>query len=145
MAFCYDYPRPAVATDIVIIAKTNPIFHVLLIERKNEPYKQMWAFPGGFMNIDEPLEQTAHRELVEETGLKNQKLHFFGIYDNPHRDPRGRTIGIVYYAFTSELLNTQSGDDASQAKWFPINNLPSLAFDHQQIWMDIQQKILTQN
>ncbi|NSW45574.1 MAG: NUDIX hydrolase [Bacteroidales bacterium] len=143
MPYCYEYPRPAVATDIVLIAHQKLETNVLLIKRKNNPYKGMWAFPGGFMDMNEFLIDTARRELYEETGIKINELIFFGIYDDPNRDPRGRTIGIVYYALLNKTIPTQSGDDALQAQWFSIDNLPPLAFDHPKIWQDIQHKILT--
>jgi len=144
MPYCYEYPRPAVATDIVLIAHQTLKTEVLLIKRKNNPYKGMWAFPGGFMDLNEFLIDTARRELFEETGIKINDLIFFGLYDDPNRDPRGRTIGIVYYALLNKILPPHSGDDAIQAQWFSIDNLPPLAFDHEKIWQDILQKILTQ-
>jgi len=145
MPYCYEYPRPAVATDIVLIAKEASDTKILLIKRKNDPFKGMWAFPGGFMDLNETLIETAQRELFEETSIKINELTFFGIYDDLHRDPRGRTIGVVYFALLENVIKPQSGDDASQAQWFSTNQLPPLAFDHEKIWHDIQQKILTQN
>ncbi|MGQ9846055.1 MAG: NUDIX domain-containing protein [Bacteroidales bacterium] len=143
MPYCYEYPRPAIATDIVLIAKTPIENKVLLIQRKNNPFKGMWAFPGGFMDINETLIETANRELYEETGIKINELTFFGIYDHPQRDPRGRTISIVYYALLENIIVPQSGDDATHAQWFPIKQIPPLAFDHNIIIRDILKKILT--
>lgn len=143
MPYCYDYPRPAIATDIVLIAKTSTEIYVLLIQRKNHPFKGMWAFPGGFMDINETLIETANRELFEETGIKLNELTFFGIYDYPQRDPRGRTIGVVYYALLENIIEPQSGDDADQAQWFSIKQIPPLAFDHNIIIRDILKKLST--
>lgn len=143
MTYCYDYPRPAIATDIVLIAKTSTDKNVLLIKRKNDPYKGMWSFPGGFMDINETLIETANRELFEETGIKTNELTLFGIYDSPLRDPRGRTIGVVYYALLENIIEPQSGDDAAQAQWFSIKHIPPLAFDHNIIIRDILNKLST--
>lgn len=143
MPHCYEYPRPAIATDIVLIAKTSSEINVLLIQRKNNPYKGMWAFPGGFMDINETLIETANRELFEETGIKINELTFFGIYDHPQRDPRGRTIGVVYYALLENIIEPQSGDDAAQAQWFSVKQIPPLAFDHNIIIRDILKKLST--
>jgi 8-oxo-dGTP diphosphatase len=103
----------------------------------------MWALPGGFMDINEYLINTAKRELYEETGIKLNKLIFFGIYDKPDRDPRGRTIGIVYYALIDENVPYYAGDDAKFAQWHFIDKLPELAFDHKKIINDFNEKILT--
>ncbi len=132
--FCYDYPRPSVTTDCVLFARTEDDLKVLLIERKFEPYKGKWAFPGGFLNMDEDIETGAKRELYEETGLQNvelQQLHTFG---DIGRDPRGRVISVVYFAVI-ELDNhkAKAGDDAEKAEWFSVKNLPELAFDHSKI------------
>ncbi len=142
MPYCYEYPRPSVATDI-IVCTTNKPYQVLLIQRKNPPFQNMWALPGGFMDMDEYLCNTAKRELMEETGIHIHTLHFFGVYDDPTRDPRGRTIGIVYYVLVPKPLKPTANDDAANAQWFFIDELPRLAFDHQLILDDFKQKILT--
>jgi 8-oxo-dGTP diphosphatase len=144
MPYSYEYPRPAIATDIILTAKIKQIPYLLLIQRKNPPFQHQWAFPGGFMNMDERLYETAVRELEEETGIALKELTFFGLYDKPDRDPRGRTIGIVYYAVLPQLINPNHGDDAENAKWFPLTELPPLAFDHSQIIQDFIRSILTQ-
>lgn len=142
MPYCYEYPRPSVATDIIVCTITKP-FQILLIQRKNPPYQGMWALPGGFMDMDERLHNTAKRELMEETGIQLDELQFFDVYDDPQRDPRGRTIGIVYYALVPQPIKPEASDDASSAQWFSIEELPQLAFDHKLIIDHFKQKILT--
>ena len=96
-----------------------------------------WALPGGFVEIDEDLEAGANRELEEETGLKNIALTQFKTYGTPGRDPRGRTISVVYYGFlTNKSPKIEAGDDAAEASWFDLNDLPELAFDHEEILKD---------
>ena len=135
MAYTYKYPRPAVTADCVVITKeAEP--KVLLIQRGADPYKGCWAFPGGFMNMDETTEQCAIRELEEETGLKVSTIHQIGAYSKVDRDPRGRTITVAYLAIVDEPLAVCGQDDAAKAEWFPISSLPHLAFDHQDIMND---------
>ena len=135
MNYTYKYPRPAVTADsIVITREAEP--RVLLIERGNEPYKGCWAFPGGFLNMDETTEQCAARELKEETGLKITDIHQIGAYSKVDRDPRGRVISVVYLAIIDKPIDVQGQDDAAKAQWWPINSLPSLAFDHDEIMTD---------
>ncbi len=143
MSFCYEYPRPAVAADIILVAKNSNDIQILLIQRKNTPFQNMWAFPGGFMESDEPILRTAHRELLEETGIKVEKLDFLWYYDGVNRDPRGRTIGFAFYSILDHIIEAKSGDDAANACWFNIDSLPPLAFDHEKIIYDLKQKILT--
>ena len=135
MEYTYKYPRPAVTADCVVITKeAEP--NVLLIQRGIDPYKGCWAFPGGFMNMDETTEQCAIRELEEETGLKISNLHQIGAYSKVDRDPRGRTITVAYLAIVDSPLDVKGQDDAANAAWFPINALPTLAFDHADIMAD---------
>ena len=141
MAYTYDYPRPAVTADCVVITKENDP-KVLLIQRGNEPFKGQWAFPGGFMNMDETTEQCAVRELEEETGLKVTEIKQIGAYSKVDRDPRGRTITVAYLAIIDKVENVKGLDDAAKAQWFPISNLPKLAFDHEEIISDAK-KILS--
>ena len=130
--YTYDYPRPAVSADIVVFRKNGK--QVLLIFRKNPPYQGMWALPGGFMEIDETLEHTASRELEEETGLTGIALQQFRTFSQVNRDPRTRVITTVYYGFTLPgNENAKGGDDAAEARWFDINDLPQLGFDHADI------------
>lgn len=109
---------------------------MLLIERGDEPFKGCWAFPGGFMNMDETTEQCAIRELEEETGLKVSKVYQIGAYSKVDRDPRGRTITVAYIAIVDEPLAVSGQDDATKAEWFSLSALPQLAFDHADIMRD---------
>ena len=130
MAYTYKYPRPAVTADCIVITKeAEP--KVLLIERGDEPFKGCWAFPGGFMNMDETTEQCAIRELEEETGLKYSKVE---------RDPRGRTVTVAYLAIIDAPMGVKGQDDAAKALWFPLSALPELAFDHDEIMRDAIRK-----
>ena len=130
--YTYKYPRPAVTTDCVVFRLENGILKTLLIERGNEPYKGYWAFPGGFLNMDENAEQGALRELEEETGLKLKHIEEFGTFSTVDRDPRGRVISIAFYGIT-DLAEVKGGDDAAKAQWFPIDGIPPLAFDHDEM------------
>ena len=130
--YTYDYPRPAVTADCVIFCNDSDGVSVLLIERANEPFKGCWAFPGGFMEMDEDAEDCAKRELKEETGMEVRSLVYLGTFSEVNRDPRGRTITIAYYAVV-EKSDVIGADDASQARWFPIDSIPPLAFDHDKI------------
>ena len=135
MAYTYKYPRPAVTADCVVITKeAEP--KILLIQRGNEPFKGCWAFPGGFMDMDETAEQCAIRELEEETGLKVSNLHQIGAYSKVDRDPRGRTITVAYQVLIDASVEVIGQDDAAKAEWFPLSALPELAFDHADIMKD---------
>ena len=135
MAYTYKYPRPAVTADCIVITKEENA-KVLLIQRGNEPDKGTWAFPGGFMNMDETTEQCAIRELEEETGLKVKDVHQIGAYSKVDRDPRGRTITVAYLAIIDKPISVVGQDDAAKAEWWPITALPQLAFDHDEIMAD---------
>jgi len=135
MSYTYKYPRPAVTADCVVIRKGEP-HKVLLIQRGNEPFKGCWAIPGGFMDMDETTEQCAIRELHEETGLVIEEVHQIGAYSKVDRDPRGRTVSVAYLAIIGYDAEVQGQDDASKAAWWPIDALPSLAFDHENIMND---------
>lgn len=121
--------------DTVVIAKGEEP-QVLLVQRGNEPFKGCWAFPGGFMNMDETTEQCAVRELEEETGLKVNEVRQIGAYSKPDRDPRGRTITVAYLAVIDASVAVKGQDDAAKAAWFPLSALPPLAFDHSDIMQD---------
>ena len=130
--YTYDYPRPAVTTDCVIFGYDGKELKVLLIERGIEPFKGCWAFPGGFLNMDEDALAGARRELKEETGLENAFIEQFHTFSEPGRDPRGRVITVAHYALV-KIQEVEGGDDAAQARWFPIGEVPPLAFDHDRI------------
>lgn len=131
--YTYKYPRPAVTADCIVFARTEEGLKVLLVQRGNDPYKGMWAFPGGFMNMDETSAEAACRELEEETGISVENVCQVGAYDGVDRDPRGRVITIAYYTVINGIRNVVGGDDAARAEWFTIGHLPKLAFDHQEI------------
>lgn len=135
MSYTYKYPRPAVTTDCVVFTKEEEP-KVLLIQRGNEPYKGYWAFPGGFMNMEETAEECAVRELKEETGLTVKQIQQIGAYSKVDRDPRGRTISIAYLAIVDAPAAVSGMDDAAKAAWFPLTSLPNLAFDHKDIMAD---------
>ena len=135
MAYTYKYPRPAVTGDCIVITKEANA-KVLLIQRGDEPYKGCWAFPGGFMNMDETTEQCAIRELEEETGLKVNEVHQIGAYSKVNRDPRGRTVTVAYLAVIDKPISVVGQDDAAKAEWWPLSALPQLAFDHDEIIKD---------
>lgn len=129
LKYHYKYPHPAVTTDCVVFGYDCKQLKVLLIERGNEPDKGKWAFPGGFLNIDEPADEGARRELEEETGLTVNDIRQFHTFANPKRDPRERVISIAYYAII-KIQDVKGGDDAAKAAWFDIDDMPELAFDH---------------
>jgi len=129
MNYCYEYPRPMVTVDIILISKNNN--NVLLIKRKNNPFQNCWAFPGGFVDMDETLEHAALRELNEETSISNVGLTQFKAFSAINRDPRGRNIAVVFWSLINEEdVLPKAGDDAKEVAWFNLNNLPTLAFDH---------------
>ena len=130
--YTYDYPRPAVTADSVVFCNDSDGLSVLLIERANEPFKGCWAFPGGFMEMEEDAEDCAKRELKEETGLEIRTMRQLGAFTDVDRDPRGRMVSIAYYAVI-EKSEVKGADDAIQARWFPIDSIPPLAFDHDKI------------
>lgn len=138
--YCYKYPHPAVTTDCVIFGFDGQSLKVLLVERGIEPYKGRWAFPGGFLNPDERAEEGARRELNEETGLEGAFIEQFHTYTEPNRDPRERVITIAYFALV-RIQEVHSGDDAAKAQWFPIEEVPQLAFDHDRILRDATRKL----
>ena len=135
MSYTYKYPRPALTADCVVVTKETDA-KVLLIERGDDPYKGCWAFPGGFMNMDETTEQCAIRELEEETGLHVNNVIQIGAYSKVDRDPRGRTVTVAYLAIVDRPLVVIGQDDAAKAEWWPLSNLPELAFDHDRIMQD---------
>lgn len=133
--YAYQYPRASVTADAVLFAAKNGQLYVLLIQRGNEPYKGCWAFPGGFLNMDETVARCAERELEEETGIVLTGMQLVGIYSDVERDPRGRVITAAYTAMTT-MPEATAADDAAAAQWWPLNELPPLAFDHDTILAD---------
>ena len=138
--FCYRYPHPAVTTDCVIFGFDGSNLNVLLIKRGIEPYKGSWAFPGGFVRIDESAEDGALRELREETQLTPRFIEQFHTYSTVDRDPRERVITIAFLALV-KLQDVKGGDDAQDAKWFAVDRVPQLAFDHDLILRDALKKL----
>lgn len=132
--YCYDYPRPALTVDCVLFSENEKDVKVLLIKRKNEPFKDAWAFPGGFVDMTETTYDAAKRELKEETGINVSNLVQVHTFSDVDRDPRGRTVSVIYFAkVNGGDFSLKAGDDANDAKWFSLNSLPNLAFDHKMI------------
>ena len=138
--YTYQYPHPAVATDCVVFGFDGKKLKVLLIRRGVEPFKGLWAFPGGFMRMDETAEQCALRELVEETGLELTQMKQLGVFSDIDRDPRERVISVAFYAL-AKSSEVRGGDDAAIAQWFAIDDVPHLAFDHDYILRQAMRKI----
>ena len=140
--YTYKYPRPAVTTDCVVFAYDGPVLKVLLIERCNEPFKGKWAFPGGFLEMDETLEECVLRELKEETSLQPATVEQLHAFSSVHRDPRERVITVAFYTVV-KLAEVRGGDDAGDARWFPVNQVPPLAFDHEEMFKMALEKVAT--
>ena len=145
----YDFPMPSITCDVLVLNQQINVTaegslmsksNVLLIKRKNEPFKDCWALPGGFMEIDETLVECAKRELKEETGIDvdTSKLYFKKILDKVDRDSRGRVISVVYMTHVSKQIKVKVGDDAKEYAWFDVNNLPdNIAFDHKELFNNV--------
>lgn len=131
--YSYDHPRPAVTVDIVLFHRAKRDARVLLIQRKQDPFKGRWAFPGGFVDENESLEAAAARELHEETGLEGIELEQIGAFGDPGRDPRGHTVSVVFAALLDEQPQPAPADDAEAAEWHSVFTPPALAFDHDAI------------
>ncbi|MBO4751148.1 MAG: NUDIX hydrolase [Bacteroidales bacterium] len=140
--YTYKYPRPALTADIVLLDAERR--EVLLIKRGNEPFRDCWAFPGGFFDMDdETIEATARRELKEETGVEDVKLEELCTASKKGRDPRGRTVTVVFVALVDRTkINAKGSDDAKEARWFGLDELPQLAFDHAEILQKAIKKYL---
>lgn len=135
--FTYPYPRPAVTVDALVFRILRNETEVLLIKRGNPPFEGLWAAPGGFMDMDETPEVAVERELAEETGIAGVAFFQYHTYGAVNRDPRHRTISIAYAGLLPDRAQVAvGGDDAAEAGWFPISQLPPLAFDHHQIVTD---------
>ena len=135
-----QYEKPSLTADIVVLAKDAAGTWVLLIRRKGHPFLGHWALPGGFANPNEPLEQTARRELLEETGIGHEQMQLVGLFSRPGRDPRGWVVSAAYAASVDRAATrVRAGDDAGAAQWFGVSpeadglGLPPLAFDHEEI------------
>jgi len=140
--YCYEYPRPALTTDCVIFGFDGVELNVLLIERGIEPYKGKWALPGGFVRMDENTEDSALRELKEETGVENVFIEQLYTFSDVDRDPRGRVVSVAYFALVrSTDYEVIGGDDASSARWFRLSDIPSLAFDHDMVIRVAQKRL----
>lgn len=136
------YDKPSVACDVAILRFSEGELEVLLIERGHDPYQGYWAFPGGFVDIDESLEAAAAREVEEETGITGLSLVRLGAYGDPDRDPRTRVISSVYIALVRpESVRPRAGDDARNTGWHPVADPPELAFDHARILSDVRNRL----
>ena len=142
MTFTYEYPHPAITTDTVIFTVRSGKLEVLLIRRKEQPHKDNWAVPGGFLNMDEDIDACAARELEEETGIRDVYLEQLYTFGKVGRDPRERVVSVAYYALAPMgKQNIRAGDDAAETRWFNIDDLPELAFDHVEILQLARQRL----
>ncbi|MCF8302821.1 MAG: NUDIX hydrolase [Bacteroidales bacterium] len=136
MPYTYEYPRPVVTVDIIVFHRTNDNnLEILIIQRDNPPFEGKWAFPGGFVEIDESLDTAAYRELKEETGISKIKLEQLYTFGTLNRDPRHRTISVAYTGFVDEeeKQKAKAASDARSTGWFKVDQVPPLAFDHDEI------------
>lgn len=131
--YTYDHPRPAVTTDVALFRRAGEGWEILLVKRKHDPFEDHWALPGGFVDEMEPLEAAAARELKEECGIGGVDLWQFRAFGAPGRDPRGHTVSIAYLGIARGPVEAKADDDAAEVRWFPIGELPPLAFDHPEI------------
>lgn len=135
MAYTYEHPRPSVTVDCIVLKYNKSAISILLIKRGNDPFKNQWALPGGFLDMDESPEVGVQRELKEETGLEVKEVIQIGAFGKPDRDPRGRVISISFLSIVKAGNDTiKAASDASEVRWFSIHDLPNpLAFDHKEI------------
>ncbi len=135
MPYNYEYPRPALTVDCVIFGfDQSSQLKVLLIQRAHDPFKDHWALPGGFVDMEEDLEHAALRELEEETGVTNVFIEQLYTFGRPGRDPRGRVVSVAYYALVNLAEHpVRAATDARMVKWFELEDIPKLAFDHDEI------------
>lgn len=131
------YPTCYLTADAILIV----VNQVLLVQRRNDPFQGKWALPGGFIQEAEKVLDGAKRELKEETGVENVSLTQFGAYGDPDRDPRGRVVSIVFWSLMEKQPDATAADDAADCKWFDLNQLPDLAFDHAQILADVRNRL----
>lgn len=133
-SYTYPYPRPILAADSVVFTLRDGALHVLLIERGHGPFEGCWAFPGGWVDENEPVDTAGERELYEETGLTDVPLRQLFTIGDPGRDPRGWCVTVVYIALIDYRAHPlRPGDDARHVEWMPVNALPKLAFDHDKV------------
>ncbi len=135
MSYTYEFPRPGLTADCVVfgLSDEGPL-QVLLIERGKYPFEGSWAVPGGFVEEGETPFEAAQRELEEEAGLANLPMNQFHTFGKPGRDPRGWTVTVAYWTVVRmDQVQPRAGDDAAKVGWFPVNNLPPLAFDHDEM------------
>jgi 8-oxo-dGTP diphosphatase len=134
MPHTYQYPRAALTVDCVVFGFDESELKVLLIQRALEPFKGRWALPGGFVRVDETLDEAARRELAEEAGLRDIFLEQLYTFGATRRDPRERVVSVAYYALVKlSDHRAKAATDAANAEWFPISKVPKLAFDHADI------------
>ena len=129
--------------DALVFKTINNNLHLLLIKRKNEPFQDAWALPGGFVDEHEDIDEAVKRELREETKIIITELTQLKVFGKPFRDPRSHVVSIAYYGFVDENTVALPADDAKEAQWFPVDELPALAFDHAEIIAYALQKIDT--
>jgi len=135
-------PKIFVTVDVVLFRKMNSSYEILLIQRLNDPFKDYWALPGGFVDENEELETAAKRELFEETDIQLFQVKQIKAYGNPNRDPRHHTISVAFLGEIDSLAEAKAKDDAKAVKWFSIEELPALAFDHAEIIRDTIEKFI---
>jgi len=132
--YVYEWPRAMVTADAAVFAFFEGKTRLLLVQRKHPPYQGHWALPGGFIEMDEDLHDAAARELAEETGLRGVRLEQLRTFGRPGRDPRGRVITVVYTGVAEKgFESVKAADDAADVNWFDVDNLPEMAFDHDEI------------
>ena len=143
MAYTYEYPRPGFTADCIIFGRDDSnILKVLLIKRKHDPFQGLWAFPGGFVDEGESVEEAAQRELMEETGVDNVEMTQMYTFTKPGRDPRGWVVSVAFYTTVNIAdCKVQAGDDASEAEWVAIGDIQKMAFDHNEILAMALEKI----
>ena len=142
MPYTYEHARPAITVDSLVFAVDEGVLKILLIKRGHEPFKDCWAFPGGFLDYGETVEAAAARELEEETGIRGVRLEQLHTYSDPKRDPRGPTVTIVFYGLTDTADHApEAGDDAGDVGWFPVDDLPPMAFDHADILATARKRV----
>ena len=143
MAYTYEYPRPGFTADCIIFGRDeSEVLKVLLIKRKHEPFQGLWAFPGGFVDEGESVEEAAQRELKEETGVEHVAMTQMYTFTKPGRDPRGWVVSVAFYTTVNiGDCNVQAGDDASLAEWVAIDQIKDMAFDHNEILKMALEKI----